>query len=262
MVWNLRFKHYHNNDEEYEQSSGQCILPKDEINGHSESTSDSGTSSESDPDITCKQKPVVFDMNGIGPDAEPSSEDPDLISFSYTSDEEFLPAMMKKKKTVNHHQSPFTTTNSPAMSTNSPAMSTNSPAMSTNSPAMSTNSPAMSTNSPAMSTNSPAMSTNSPAMSSIKKKHEKLCSKLSAYKSSVPPSSTSSIPPNLNWNTPSKISASCLIVLLLGLWRLKSEGLQTSQVMSATAAHVHSRHPLIMATLRMQLYSWKKEELS
>ena len=173
--------------------------------------SDSGTSSESDPDITCKQKPVVFDMNGIGPDAESSSEDPDLISFSYTSDEEFLPAMMKKKKTVNHHQSPFTTTNSPAMS-------------------------------------------------SVKKKHENLRNKLSAHKSSVPPSSTSSIPPNLHRNIPSKISASMSRSSpSLPVERPKSEGLSTSQDMSATAAHVHGRHLLITTTFENTVVAGRKK---
>ena len=66
---------------------------------HSESMSDSASSSESDSDLDVMQesKAVASNMNGVGADhGELSSEE--HISFSYSSDEEFLPAMMKKKK--------------------------------------------------------------------------------------------------------------------------------------------------------------------
>ena len=103
VAWHLRLKQYYQKEEE---DSGHC-KPKTasmstedgerQSQSHSESISDSGSSSESESDIDGMNKSVVSGMNGIRPQhGESSSED--HISFSYSSDEEFLPAMMKKKK--------------------------------------------------------------------------------------------------------------------------------------------------------------------
>ena len=228
IAWHLRLKHYHGNDGE----SLDHTPPKKKItladNGretHSKSMSDSATTSESDSDAgIIERKPGVFDIHGTGSGGiiESSSDDPDLISFSYSFDDDFLPGMLKKKKVNEHHQSPITITKN-AASTSSSSIKKKYEDLRNKLSAHKSSVPPP------------------PPPSLHVSPHRAIPSKISSY---------------MHRNIPSKISASLSrSSLSVPLEKPKSEGLSTSQDMSSTVASVHTRHP------EMTSSSTKSEEM-
>ena len=97
VAWHLRYKGYYDNQQKGRCSEGsRGDISSEEVGRESESLSDTGSLSDSDSDRELEPSKIANDMSVEFGGDDLSSDD--QINFSYSSDEEFLPDIMKRKK--------------------------------------------------------------------------------------------------------------------------------------------------------------------